>query len=112
MNQTDPTQTDCEQYANFPEWWTELSLSVTDDGHVTGRGDILDRENETDVTVGVRSYDYERDGTVYTNHVPMVTVTDPDGTIREEISVHDSTNPQTAIKRGIQNAEWAYQEYR
>jgi len=106
------TQIEVSEYAERPELWTNSGMAIDEHGHVEGTVHIFHSEHGIDVTVGVTSYEYERGGETNTNHVPHIVVSDPDGTIRQEPYARDSHDPHTAIKRAIQTAEWAYEEYR
>lgn len=99
------------ELADKPKLWCGNTFSIDENGHVEGTAHIFDSENGFDITAYVRSYDYERHGNPHTNHVPMVVVTKPDGTIIGEPEAYDSNNPRTAIERAIGTAEWAYDEY-
>jgi len=112
QEQTTPREIDVSDYADHPEWWSPNTIWIDSNGHVDGQAVIFDSENNIDVTASVYSYDYNRGGESRTNHVPHIVVSDMDGSIQHEPDAYDSRNPQTAIKRAIQTAEWAYKEYR
>lgn len=86
--------------------WAYNGLSITDRGYVEGSAYTHTFKDGCDVSIGVFSYEYDRDGEHKINHVPNVVVTDRDGRIIAEPHANDSSEPRTAIENARDAAEY------
>ena len=72
-------------------------------GWVEGAASTYKTENGYTAQANVRSYEY-RNGEL--NHVPYVALVTDEGKIVAEPDVNDSLNPDQAIERALDTAEW------
>lgn len=78
------------------DFWRHDSLSVDEDGLVTGEA-MRWEEGEVTIRATVSSYYYDDGDRV--NHIPIVVVTDSDGSIMSEVTARDGSSAKTAMKR-------------
>lgn len=84
------------------DFWRHDSLSVDEDGLVTGEVMSPEKSGIT-VRATVSSYYYDDGESI--NHVPMAVVIDDDGSIMSEVSARDGSSAKRVMRRARKTAK-------
>jgi len=107
---TTMTQQQTQQFIDVSnsDIWQFSNLEITQDGYVEGYAYTQQLSDDSDISIGVTTYEYNDAGDL--NYVPNVTIVADSGSIIAEPHASDSTNATTAIKNAIRQSEFCFKE--